>query len=333
MGSTRAATAAGRRGAAARAGGTRATPKARTKPASRPRAASKPRATSKPARRASTTRSKAGVRRKGAATVKSSSRRPRKRGSKPSAARASASRRARSSGARLRFGWRARVAVLLVLAIGGAGGYLFWLRDSSLVAVTDVEIVGVRSGDRERIVAELTGAAEGMTTLHVDGDQLDRVGARFATVASLSADANFPHGLRIEVVERPPALVATRGGEQAAVAADGSVLSGLEAPEGLPRVEVAQLPGAGRLEGADLEQALVAGAAPGPLAPLIEGVAETREAGVEVTLRGGIPVRFGDASRIEDKWAAAAAALADPKLTALAYLDVRAPERPTRGGA
>jgi len=228
-------------------------------------------------------------------------------------------------------GWRARLAVLAVLLICGAAGYLFWLRDSALVAVSDVEVAGVRSGDRERIVDELTRAAETMTTLHLDRAELDRIGARFPTVASLSADPNFPHGLRIEVVERPPVLLASSGDEQTAVAADGSVLSGVEAPEGLPSVEVEQLPAAGRLEGGDLQQALVTGAAPAPLAPLIEAVALTKGYGVEVELRGGIPVRFGDASRLEDKWAAAAAALADPKLTALTYLDVRIPERPTHG--
>jgi len=231
------------------------------------------------------------------------------------------------------FGWRARLGILVVIMICGAAGYGFWLRDSSLVAVTDVEVVGVRSGDRERIVGELTAAAVGMTTLHVDRAELDQVGARFPTVASLSADSNFPHGLRIEVVERAPALLAKRGGDQAAVAADGRVLSGVEPPDGIPKIEVSQLPDAGRLQGADLERALVVGSAPPPLAPLIEGAAETEEHGIEVALRGGIPVRFGDASRVEEKWSAAAAVLADPKLTALSYLDVRIPERPTRGGA
>ena len=34
----------------------------------------------------------------------------------------------------------------------GAAGYFFWLRDSSLVAVDDVDVVGVTSGDRAQIV-------------------------------------------------------------------------------------------------------------------------------------------------------------------------------------
>ena len=50
--------------------------------------------------------------------------------------------------------------------------YFGWFRDSSLVAVRDVKVEGVSSADRERIVAELTDAARGMTTLHVQTDQL-----------------------------------------------------------------------------------------------------------------------------------------------------------------
>ena len=36
-------------------------------------------------------------------------------------------------------------------------------------------------------------------------------------------------------------------------------------------------------------------------------------------------MRFGSASKSTQKWAAAAAVLADPKLTSLAYVDVRVP--------
>ena len=66
-----------------------------------------------------------------------------------------------------------RRALLLALVAGAlALTYFGWFRDSSLVAVRDVEVEGVSSADRERIVAELTDAAQGMTTLHVQTDRL-----------------------------------------------------------------------------------------------------------------------------------------------------------------
>ena len=65
----------------------------------------------------------------------------------------------------------------------------------------------------------------------------------------------------------------------------------------------------------------------------IERIDHSDDFGVEITLRGGIPIRFGNGARAAEKWAAATAVLADPKLDALTYLDVRVPERPAAGGA
>ena len=103
--------------------------------------------------------------------------------------------------------------------------------------------------------------------------------------------------------------------------------------ENLPVLEVEQAPQGAMLEGEELDQALVVGAAPEELLPLIEKIGLSKEYGVELTLRGGIPVRFGNAAAAGEKWSAAAAVLADPKLDALSYLDVRVPERPAAGGA
>lgn len=224
------------------------------------------------------------------------------------------------------------MVAILVACVGA--GYLFWLRDSSLVAVTDVEVVGVTSGDRERIVGELTRIAERQTTLHVDAERIERAATAHPTVKAVSVDPNFPHGMRIEITERPPALVAESAGRRLAVAADGTVLAGVAVSEdeGLPVLELDQLPQAGTLEGQALQQALVLGAAPEPLRPLVEDVAIDGSYGVEVTLRGEIPVRFGSGAGAPEKWAAAAAVLASPKVDALTYLDVRVPERPAVGG-
>ena len=213
-------------------------------------------------------------------------------------------------------------------------GYLFWLRDSSLVAVTDVEVAGVTSGDRAAIVAELTGIAEQQTTLDADPDAIERAAAAFPTVKAVTVDPNFPHGMRIEVTERPPALVVEVGGERLAAAADGTLLAGVSVPEDddLPVLEVGEVPARGSLDGEPLQQALILGAAPEPLRPLVHEVRLDSEHGVEVTLRGGIPVRFGSGSAATAKWAAAAAVLASPKVDAVTYVDVRVPERPTAGG-
>jgi cell division septal protein FtsQ len=88
----------------------------------------------------------------------------------------------------------------------------------------------------------------------------------------------------------------------------------------------------GRLGGDPLGRALVIGAAPAPLRPLIEGASTDPETGVTVTLKGGFRIEFGSSDSAARKWAAAAAVLADPKLDTLAYVDVSIPARPAVGG-
>ncbi len=218
-----------------------------------------------------------------------------------------------------------------------ACGYFLWLRDSSLVAVTDVEIAGLTAGDRDAIVAELTDAGEEMTTLHVQPQLVERAAAAFPTIESVSVDAGFPHSLRIEVAERRPAMLVSSGDREVPIAADGTVLAGLEVSEQvraeLPAIELDKLPVRGKVGGEPLQQALIAGAAPEPLQALIEKLGYDDDHGVVVTLRGGIPVFFGSGARADAKWEAASAVLADPSLDALDYLDVRVPERPSAGGA
>jgi len=221
---------------------------------------------------------------------------------------------------------------VVAIVVAAFAGYFLWLRDSSLVAVTSVDVEGVESGERDRITAALTRAGKSMTTLNVDAASLEQAAARFPTIKSVTADASFPHGLRIEVVERPAALVASAGGKEAAVAADGTVLPGVKAGDELPRLEVDRLPGSGRLEDEALDEALVVGAAPDELAPLIRRVREAGDTGVEAKMRGGVSLRFGTGDDAAAKWAAAAAVLADPEVTAVSYVDVRVPHRPAVGG-
>jgi cell division septal protein FtsQ len=221
---------------------------------------------------------------------------------------------------------------LAVLSGAFALAYFAWFRDSSLVAVRDVKVEGARSADHGPIVAALTESARGMTTLHVRTDDLRRAVRQFPTVASVSADASFPHGLTIHVRERQPALVARAGDHQVAVAADGTLLPGLHVKGELPELHADELPSAGRLSGEPLTEALALGAAPAPLRPLVAGASTSADYGIVVTMRGGIELRLGTRDHVDQKWTAVAAILADRHLTSLSYIDVRVPDRPAVGG-
>ena len=230
---------------------------------------------------------------------------------------------------------RALVALGLALAVLAAG-YFAWLRDSSLVAVREVQVKGVGGVDAERVRAALDDAARDMTTLHFDAAGLEDAVKGFPTVAAVSADPNFPDGVSITVTERLPAVLAVAGDQSLPVAGDGTLLRGLElgdAADALPRIPLDDMPPGDRVEGAALAQATIVGAVPGPLRPLIEGVSFNGDHGVEVEMKGEVPIWFGEMAAAREKWAAVAAVLADPHLETLTYLDVRAPERPAVGGA
>jgi cell division protein FtsQ len=229
---------------------------------------------------------------------------------------------------------RRRVLLVALLAVALGLAYFAWFRDSSLVAVREVEVRGASGADREQIVAQLTDAAEEMTTLHVRNDELANAVREFPSVASVSADAGFPHGLEITVVEHQPRLIAHGGDRQVPVAADGSLLPGVKTgDEKLPELSIDELPGAGRLSGDALSEALAIGAAPAPLRPLIAGASVSKDYGTVVAMRDGIELRFGSRDRRHEKWAAVAAILADEQLESATYVDVRVPDRPAVGGA
>jgi hypothetical protein len=137
-----------------------------------------------------------------------------------------------------------------------------------------------------------------------------------------------------ELVTPPPAATIGSGPDAVAVGADGTILPWLSLADGtvLPALPLSSPPDGGRLAGPLLEQARVLGAAPAALQPYVAS-SYYGESGVDVELRSGIELRFGDASRLAAKWRAAATVLADSSLSALDYVDLHAPGHPSIGGS
>ena len=226
-----------------------------------------------------------------------------------------------------------RLLALAILCIVLMAGYQFWLRDSSLVAVDRVEVTGLTSADAARIRTALTSAARDMTTLNVDRDALDRVVAGYPVVRKLEIAPDFPHTLRVHVVEYEPAAIAVSDAGEVPVAGDGTVLKGVRVEGRLPTIAVDGAVGGERLlDETARGAAAVAGAAPTLLRKRIENVDHRSDDGYVAELRDGPELLLGSATRLRAKWAAAARVLADLEARGATYVDLRLPDRPAVGG-
>jgi cell division protein FtsQ len=222
-----------------------------------------------------------------------------------------------------------RLLLLALLVAALVAGYMFWFRDSSFVEVRDVTVNGAESD--ASAASALTSAAQGMSTLDVDVDALRAAVADDPNVASLTATADFPHGLTIDVVAREPAGWLADG-KGAVIAADGTVLSeGGDRPDGLPQIDAEATSLSAKAEGPALNAARVLGAAPKELVPQIDAAKVDDEAGPVVMLSNGTELRFGDPGGAEQKWQAAVAVLASPDFTGASYIDLSVPGRPVMG--
>jgi cell division protein FtsQ len=228
---------------------------------------------------------------------------------------------------------RMRVALLVAtlatpLLIGG----WLWLRNSSLVVVRQVQIVGAHGADASAIDAALTQAARRMSTLDVKTGELRAAVAAYPIVGQIQARASFPHSLSIRVIEQPPVASVAVAGVKTAVAADGVVLGPAHVSGSLPSlVGTTPLSTGEQIHNPTLLSALSAlSAAPAPLANDVER-AYSGAKGLTIVLHGGLLAYFGDATLAHAKWLSLARVLADASSVGASYIDVRVPERPAAG--
>jgi cell division protein FtsQ len=240
--------------------------------------------------------------------------------------------RPRLSRARVRRLARLAVALSVLLALAAGGGW-FWLRDSSLVRVSQVEITGVTASDGDRVRSALETAALDQSTLHLKPADLRAAVAGYPSVARLRLHAGFPHKLTIQVVEERPVAALAFAHERVPVTRSGLVLRGLQADRELPSVRLSSRADPGkRVSDRRLLGALVvAGDAPAALLRRTSELALDPR-GVIVTLRDGPDLVFGDGQSARAKWTAAARVLADPSAAGATYLDLRIPGRVGAGG-
>lgn len=231
-------------------------------------------------------------------------------------------------------GWLLRPRVLLALigVLVVLGGGWLWFRDSSLVAVTRVTVLGASGADAPQIRQALEASARSMTTLDVSIGQLRTAVSPYPVVKNISVSTQFPHGMRITVIEQRPVGAILVGGRRTAVAADGTLLHDVPASASLPAIPVRVLPGGDHVSAQGTRNAVaLLAAAPYPFLGHISQVITVPAHGLVAQLHDGPTLYFGDATRLGAKWTAVAAVLADHNSAGARYIDVTDPVRPAAG--
>jgi cell division septal protein FtsQ len=172
-----------------------------------------------------------------------------------------------------------------------------------------------------------------MTTLDVRMKPLRMAVAPFPVVKRLDVQTQFPHGMRIRVIEQVPVAVVQAAGRRTPVSGDGTLLHDVAATGSLPTISLGVAPGGTHLTGYALAEARMLSAAPYQLLGKVGQVSDGAAHGLVAQLRNGPAIYFGDSNRLAAKWTAAAEVLADPGSAGAVYLDVTDPSRPAAGSA
>ncbi|MDQ6915391.1 MAG: hypothetical protein M3155_06215 [Actinomycetota bacterium] len=223
-------------------------------------------------------------------------------------------------------------AVVLASFAALAGGAWLWLRDSSLVAVRQVAVTGESGPDAGPIRAALIAAARTMTTLNVNRNDLLMAVAPYPVVKDVLVSTQFPHGMRIRVVEQVPVGAVLAAGRATTVASDGTLLADVPAKPWYPLIPLRVPPGGAQVTD-PVARAAVAALAAAPYGALgkIKQVTQDATHGLLAELRAGPKIYFGQATELPAKWTAALTVLAAPGSAGAAYIDVTDPRRPAAG--
>lgn len=216
---------------------------------------------------------------------------------------------------------RRRILVLIGLALlAGAVVWLVWF--SSVLSVREVRVVGLPVAEvtdpREAEVLAAAAVPVGVPLARLDAAAAEQRVRDLPWVAGAEVRRGWPAEAVIAVTLRQPVAVLESDPRRMAVDADGVVFEADDAlPRGLPRI---------RAEGPALETAVaVLQSLPDDIRDRVVTVVATTRDDVDLLLRSGDEVRWGNASQAEMK-AEVLRALLGRKAD---MYDVSAPELPT----
>jgi len=220
---------------------------------------------------------------------------------------------------------RSGAVILLGLVVICAGGWL--LTNSTLFELRTLRVSGNSRVSAED-VARLGGLSNHTNVLWFSSRVVERSIERDPWILSARISRVLPSVIAVEIEERVPVAILTPG--RWLVAADGTVLAPADETTGLPEVKLAET---GLHVGLRLlappPELTILGSLPSGLLRNVESAAGV-PGNLTLTLRSGVTVLYGDASRAMEKARALQSVLAWTSRNGVrpSYVDVRAPTTP-----
>jgi cell division protein FtsQ len=216
--------------------------------------------------------------------------------------------------------WRYVVAMVLVLALLGTGGYAVWF--SPWLDVEGVDVSGALTVKAEDVRARAL-IEEGTPLARVDLGRAEARVRSLAVVKDVDVSRQWPDTVLISIVERVAIAVVEIGGRLRGMDAEGVVFRDYNrAPAGLPRVQTDIGTSAEALK----EAAQVISALPESLSRVVDHVQVATVDEISLFLKDGRQVVWGSADDSETKARVAIDLL--QKVDAKVY-DVSVPTQPT----
>lgn len=226
---------------------------------------------------------------------------------------------ARRQWARRWLTWRPIVALVVLVVLIGFAVYSVYF--SPWLQVRGVDVTG-NSQVSDAAIIRAADVPKGRALARVDLHAIAVRVRALPAVKSVDVSRNWPHDVRIDVVERTPVAVVARGDGYVDLDEDGFTFNHLTAPPaGLPLVEK----GADAEPSALEEAAHVVAALPADISGMVDHVQVDTVDEILLVLKDGRQVKWGSADQSDEK-AQVLLALLDRK--AQVY-DVSVPGMPT----
>ena len=185
-----------------------------------------------------------------------------------------------------------------------------------------------------RDVVEAAGLDSSDNLLSLSPERIDTAAESLPWVKSARVQRRLPGTVRVEVVERRPAMVLTAPNGKWTIDSHGRVLAVGDPYGGLPAIASGlpeSLTPGDQVSAPQLRAALfAAGSMPSELRRRVEAAFAPTTERITFSLRNGMTIRFGSARRAADKTRVITAILDRLSVTGdrPAYIDVRVPESP-----